>query len=98
MKDRSSQLSLAEDLIRRYARRTGITGEEGDPARRYLWTDAFAMQSLFALANITGSEEYNTHALEVMKAVHRHLGRHREDDPRTGWISGLSKQEGAQHP
>ncbi|MFO7933377.1 MAG: hypothetical protein R6U78_04765 [Bacteroidales bacterium] len=98
MKDKSSQLSLAADLIRRYIRRTGITGEEGDPDRRYLWTDAFAVQSLFALANITGSEEYNTHALELMNAVHWHLGRHREDDPRTGWISGLNEKEGAEHP
>jgi hypothetical protein len=26
------------------------------------------------------------------------LGRHREDDPRTGWISGLGEREGEEHP
>jgi hypothetical protein len=30
--------------------------------------------------------------------VHAVLGRHRPDDRRTGWISGLEEQEGSEHP
>ena len=30
--------------------------------------------------------------------MHGQLGRHRQDDPRKGWISGLSEQEGQSHP
>jgi len=30
--------------------------------------------------------------------VHHVLGRHRSDDPRSGWISGLSDEEGERHP
>jgi hypothetical protein len=30
--------------------------------------------------------------------VHHVLGRHRADDPRTGWISGLGEEEGEAHP
>ena len=30
--------------------------------------------------------------------VHNILGRHREDDLRKGWISGLNEQEGSSHP
>jgi hypothetical protein len=37
-------------------------------------------------------------ALLLVDQVHNILGRHREDDPRGGWISGLGKQEGKMHP
>ena len=37
-------------------------------------------------------------ALRLVEQVHHVLGRHREDDPRTGWISGLSAQDGELHP
>ena len=30
--------------------------------------------------------------------MHHILGRHRDDDPRRGWISGLDDQEGERHP
>ena len=30
--------------------------------------------------------------------MHHVLGRHRDDDPRRGWISGLSEEEGERHP
>ena len=30
--------------------------------------------------------------------MHHVLGRHRDDDPRRGWISGLSEAEGEAHP
>jgi hypothetical protein len=33
-----------------------------------------------------------------VEQVHRVLGRHRPDDPRQGWLSGLAEGEGALHP
>jgi hypothetical protein len=34
----------------------------------------------------------------VIDRVHHVLGRHRDDDPRRGWISGLSETDGEAHP
>src|SRR5215207_4481317 len=59
--------------------------------RRYLWTDAFAVGNFIALDMID-------HARAVVDRVHHTLGRHRDDDARRGWISGLSETEGALHP
>ncbi len=72
-----------------FAERTGIVG--GAPQRRYLWTDAFAVQNFLAL----GQREL---ADELVGRVHHVLGRHRDDDGRRGWISGLSDVEGEAHP
>ncbi|MHA7839197.1 MAG: hypothetical protein ACX98W_17190, partial [bacterium] len=81
---------------RRYAERTGLGSEA--PSRRYLWTDAFAVCNALTLAAETGSAAWRDLALELIDAVHHELGRHREDDPRSGWISGLSESEGESHP
>ena len=37
-------------------------------------------------------------AIRLVNQVHHILGRHRDDDPRTGWISSLSEEEGELHP
>jgi hypothetical protein len=37
-------------------------------------------------------------AVRLVDQVHHVLGRHRDDDPRSGWISGLSEKEGELHP
>ena len=37
-------------------------------------------------------------AYRLVDQVHHTLGRHRDDDPRRGWISGLDEQEGKRHP
>ena len=37
-------------------------------------------------------------ARELVSQVHHILGRHRPDDPRRGWISGLSEEEAEAHP
>ncbi len=77
----------------------GRTGLEGDtPPRRYLWTDAFAVCNDLGLARATGERRFRERALQLIEQVHRVLGRHREDDPRSGWISGLEEAEGAKHP
>ena len=79
-----------------FAHLTGLTGSQ--VPKRYLWTDAFAVCNFLELSRQTGEEEYRQLALRLVEQVHHVLGRHRADDPRTGWISGLSEPEGKQHP
>ena len=83
-------------LMMDFAHRTGLTS--GQPPRRYLWTDAFAVCNLLGLAGETGQDRYRELALRLVDRVHLTLGRHRQDDPRTGWISGLGEREGKVHP
>lgn len=94
MPDSDIQDALA--LMMDFAERTGVTSHR--PPRRYLWTDAFAVCNFLGLARATGEERYKDLALRLVDQVHYTLGRHREDDPRTGWISGLSELEGEAHP
>ena len=71
---------------------TRLRGAHGPPPtvrRRYLWTDAFAVCNFLGLARATGDERYTELALRLVDQVHHVLGRHRADDARTGWISGL---------
>ena len=46
----------------------------------------------------TNDGTYLDLALRLVNQVHHILGRHREDDSRHGWISGLDKQKGEPHP
>jgi len=80
-----------------FAERTGLTPPAPSP-RRYLWTDAFAVSNYLELFRQTGEEHYQQDAKQLVGQVHSILGRHREDDLRRGWISGLDEQEGEQHP
>jgi hypothetical protein len=89
-------LPFIEELMRRFAMETGLQGT-GKP-RRYLWTDAFAVCNFLELHCLTGDDEYQTLALLLVDQVHRVLGRHRDDDPRDGWISGLGDGAGSAHP
>jgi hypothetical protein len=70
----------------------------GQPRRRYLWTDAFAVCNYLGLARTTGEETYTGLALQLVDQVHHSLGRHRDDDRRRGWISGLDAADGERHP
>lgn len=83
-------------LTTAFAERTGLT--VGRPAKRYLWTDAFAVCNFLGLARATGTERYRADALRLVDQVHHILGEHRDDDPSSGWISGLSNCEGEAHP
>ena len=83
-------------LMNRFAERTGLASTQ--PRRRYLWTDAFAVCNYLGLARTTGQQGYRERALELVDQVHHTLGRHRDDGRRSGWISGLSEQQGEQHP
>jgi hypothetical protein len=89
--------STALEIMMEFAGLTGLSGA-GKTPRRYLWTDAFAVCNFLGFYNQTGDEKYKDLALRLVDQVHNVLGRHREDDERTGWISGLSEQEGKMHP
>ena len=87
---------LAVALLLEFADETGLTSDR--PPRRYLWTDAFAVCGFLGLHESTGDGRYRDLALTLVRQVHRTLGRHRADDARTGWISGLAEEEGAERP
>ncbi len=88
----------AKLLIDNFLSRTGVTDDSGDIKQRYLWTDAFAVQSCFALSHLLNQNSYHLFALKLIDHVHHILGKHREDESRTGWISGLPQEEGENHP
>ena len=90
------RIEEAITLMNHFAERTGLTTQQ--PPRRYLWTDAFAVCNYLGLARNTGEHAYKERALQLVDQVHHTLGRHRDDDPRSGWISGLGEQEGGKHP
>jgi hypothetical protein len=79
-----------------FAERTGLTSE-GEP-QRYLWTDAFALHNFLDLYQETGDPICRLLASDLIDQVHGVLGRHRPDDTRSGWLSGLPEEEGAQSP
>jgi hypothetical protein len=93
----NSSLSMAIEIMTEFANLTGMT-QGGKVPRRYLWTDAFAVCNFLDLYRQTGDDRYKNLALLLVDQVHNILGRHREDDSRTGWISGLDEQEGQMHP
>ena len=80
-----------------FAVRTGL-GIPGRSPQRYLWTDAFAVCNFLGLFQETREERLRQLALELIDQVHHTLGRHRDDDDRRGWISGLDDAEGESHP
>ncbi len=94
--DDEGRYEQAGGMMLAFAERTGLTGER--PERRYLWTDAFAVCNYLGLAQATGRTQYEKLALELVDRVHHVLGKHRPDDRRSGWISGLEPQQGEAHP
>ena len=66
--------------------------------KRYLWTDAFAVCNFLELYRQTGEDRHLDLAVALVEQVHTILGRHRDDDERTGWISGLDEKTGKLHP
>jgi hypothetical protein len=87
---------VVREIMTEFARLTGLV--DGQAPKRYLWTDAFAVCNFLELYRRTGEEQYRQLALDLVSQVHHVLGRHRANDPRTGWISGLSEPEGERHP
>lgn len=86
----------ALELMGQFAERTGLSA--ACPPQRYLWTDAFAVCTFLGLGRATGESSHTELALRLVDQVHHVLGRHRADDRRTGWISGLSAEQGEAHP
>jgi hypothetical protein len=84
-------------LMLQFAERSGLNSQSERP-RRYLWTDAHAVCNYLSLYNRTGDDEYRQLAVLLIDQVHRVLGRHREDDIRRGWLSGLDDEQGRLHP
>ncbi len=97
-KESQEKLQLAKQLMYNYAVRTGLEGRDGNPQRRYLWTDAFALQNMLALAAIEDRDRYHGWARKLIKYVNEYLGQYAPEDDRKGWISGLSPEEGAKQP
>jgi len=89
--------TAVSDLMARFAHETGLSSTRDRP-RRYLWTDAFAVCNFLELHRRTAQETYRQLALDLAAQVHETLGKHREDDPRAGWISGLEERQGQRHP
>jgi hypothetical protein len=96
VKQNESQHTVRE-IMMEFARETGLSPASRVP-RRYLWTDAFAVCNFLDLYQETGGEEFKDLALQLVNQVHDTLGRHRKDDSRTGWISGLDEEQGRKHP
>jgi hypothetical protein len=88
---------LAKKIMTKFARLTGLSPASSDP-RRYLWTDAFAVCNFLGLYQEAGGKEFKDLAIQLVDQVHNVLGRHRQDDDRTGWISDLNEQDGRLHP
>jgi hypothetical protein len=95
--DTDERREAAIEIMEEFAERTGVSSER--PPERYLWTDAFAVCNWLGLAR--ESEDGSTcreRAERLVEQVHHTLGRHRDDDPRQGWISGLDDEVGEEHP
>jgi hypothetical protein len=92
-----TSVSLVKKIMSEFARLTGLLPANHMP-RRYLWTDAFAVCNFLGLYQETGEKEFKDLALQLVDQVHHVLGRHRRDDHRTGWISGLNEEDGRLHP
>ena len=95
--NRTGKRPLVHEFMLDFARLTGLDPASAHP-RRYLWTDAFAVCNYLDLFQKTTNLTYRDLALRLVDQVHHTLGRHRNDDCRTGWISGLALQEGELHP
>ena len=72
------------DLMKKFAENTGLTSNK--PPRRYLWTDSFGVCNFLGLFQQTGEKEFKNLALQLVDQVHGTLGKHREDDERSGWL------------
>jgi len=86
-----------QEIMAGYGDRTGLTTDSHAP-KRYLWTDAFGVCNYLEIFQHTGEERYKQHAFALVDQVHAVLGRHRDDDPRSGWVSSLEEEDGKLHP
>ncbi|QWV95712.1 hypothetical protein KP004_12260 [Geomonas oryzisoli] len=95
--EKEENIELAAEIMLEFAAQTGLSKENKTP-RRYLWTDAFAVCNFLELHHHTQQEEWLVLARQLVDQVHHILGQHRPDAARSGWLSGLSDEEGGRHP
>ena len=95
--DKMDKTEAVKTIMTEFARRTCLAGGDCRPVR-YLWTDAFAVCNFISLFRKTNEPYFKEEALMLVDQVHHTLGRHRDDDERNGWISGLEEEEGEKHP
>jgi|SRR5208283_3145201 len=88
---------MVSEIMIEFAEMSGLS-PAGPSPQRYLWTDAFAVCNFLDLYSETRDKHYMQLATLLVDQVHAILGRHRTDDSRAGWISGLEEQEGTRHP
>ncbi len=93
----SDNISYVRRVMLEFSDDSGLSNP-ARPPRRYLWTDAHAVCNFLSLFTATGQDEYRDLAARLIDQVHVVLGRHRDDDTRHGWISGLDDNEGRRHP
>ncbi len=91
------KVALSIQLMNRFYVRSGLS-REGLVDDRYLWTDAFSVFNYITLFYHTDDMKYYQYTENLIEHVHHTLGRHRSDDSRTGWISGLNEKQGRLHP
>jgi hypothetical protein len=88
---------LVQEIMQDFANITGLEPASDNP-QRYLWTDAFAVCNYIELFRQTRDQTYLNLAIRLVNQVHHILGRHRDDNPRNGWISSLNEEECESHP
>ena len=96
--ENKGEIEKARELLDDYSSRTGLTSDSGRAEKRYLWTDAFAVQAFYWLHHLTQKSGYKKRAEDLIDLVHEHLGKHHPKDEREGWISGLIAEKGLLHP
>jgi len=92
-----TDLDSVKEIMLDFASSTGLEPVKTNP-QRYLWTDAFAVCNFLELFRQTDDKTYLNLAFQLVNQVHHTLGKHRADDPRSGWISGFDEGEGELHP
>ena len=94
---REKYLSVVREIMMEFAALTGTVTCEKTPEALFV-DRCFCCLQFFGALPQTDNEQYRDLATRLVNQVHSVLGRHREDDVRKGWISGLSEKEGEQHP
>ncbi|MGZ7208535.1 MAG: hypothetical protein ACXVHV_01500 [Methanobacterium sp.] len=97
IKMEENTVNIVKEIMNDFASLTGLDPVTDSPIR-YLWTDAFAVCNYLELFKLTEDDKYLDLAILLVDQVHHILGKHREDDSHSGWISGLSVQEAEMHP
>ncbi|HHH72688.1 MAG TPA: hypothetical protein ENL04_02560, partial [Sulfuricurvum sp.] len=91
------RLKKSLEIMAAFSEGTGLE-EAGASQRRYLWTDAFAVCNFLTLYERSGKEEQLSQARLLIDVVHRTLGYFRDDDERSGALSGLEESQAKKYP